>query len=738
MNYRTITHHDDQLLLTSSGKTEEDFCIKTESSRSSEVTKTRKGQSDEESLINNSELGHTALSENQRHVEWGSDISRDTKQNTSRDSYLTRDTSQKQGLSSPSAACNKWVSFDEANKPNSSSTANDDVLTRKLDSSGKPTAVSDQDTPVNKADWVQFKTTARENSGINGIKSILCKEIDTVIVETSNQCGNELQQFEDNLQQFEDNLQRGDTADNPFDNCQPDHVTSHTTSAKNAGGIPSLSTPDSCKFSSSKKAAADNKDEKNVVERSQKKDPTTLLPPYPVKPTSTTWSMLLRYPDVKRRVRGREWRPVVIKLNGSVLQVYDEHDLAAPFREVSLQCFYDLTRPRLQHYHDKNVHTVKMLYVKYKETNKFLSKKNVHYISRTMPILKLASSSHVVIREFIEVVRHGIRSLPIFRDRGISHNTEAVYINVHDTCSAVIDATGSVLMLGILVRIYMRAFISGDAECELVLNDFHMKAREEARLREELMPQHVHKWIKLEECDFHSTVNSNMYNQDHCIMLHPLDACTFEVMQFRVQPLKPLPLLVKCEMIVDTHGHVELRAEVKLCSDPKLAKYERKNICLYFPVPDTWVRLFMKENRLRGEKSIMSTNSQKAIKMRNRKNRPLTTIEVSTGVAKYEPEFKCIVWRINSLPLLNTTAPADSTHDFMCHIQTIDALPDDYKPACALEYDIPYTVASDTNIVNFKVLDKKIATKEVSYHTYYAYEIQMNVTNLSGDLHCNR
>jgi hypothetical protein len=174
---------------------------------------------------------------------------------------------------------------------------------------------------------------------------------------------------------------------------------------------------------------------------------------------------------------------------------------------------------------------------------------------------------------------------------------------------------------------------------------------------------------------------------------------------------------------------------VKLSSDPKLAKYERKNVCLYVPIPEAWVQLFMKEKRFRGEKSITSTNSHKAIKMRNRKNRPLTTIEVSTGNAKYEPEYKSIVWRINSLPLLNTTAPADSTHDFICHIQTMDSssLPDDYKPTCVMEYDIPYTVASDTNIVNFKVSDKKIDTREVSYHTYYTYEIQINMRNLNGE-----
>ncbi|XP_046860461.1 stonin-2-like [Xenia sp. Carnegie-2017] len=457
------------------------------------------------------------------------------------------------------------------------------------------------------------------------------------------------------------------------------------------------------------------------------------LPAYPQKSFSTTWSMLLRFPDAKRPLRSREWRPVIIKLNGSILQLYHEHE-SSPFREVSLQCFYDLTRPSLQQQHDHKVHTVKILYVKYKEVNKLMSKKDVHYIAKKTPILKVASHSYTKIQEFIEVVRQAIRSLPIFRDRGICHNTEAVYINVHDTCSAIIDEAGSVVMLGILVRIFMCAFISGNAECELVLNDINVKSKEELRLRNEYMPQRVHKWIKLEECDFHSTVNSNMYNQNRSITLNPLDSCTFEVMQYRVRPAKPLPLLVKCELIMDAQSCVELRAEVKLCDDTKLSKYPRKNVRLYLPIPESWVQLFMKEKLFFGEKSIKSTNSHKAIKMRNRKNRPLTTIETSTGIAKYEPAYKSIVWRIPSLPLLNTTAPADCTHDFLCCIQTSDSVPHDYNPTCAMEYEIPYTVASDTNVVNFKVLDKKIALKEVTYHTTYSYEIMMKTTYLNDSI----
>ena len=719
MNFKTIQHREHELLLANSRKAPKDL----NSDDSGDIlSKTPKKRAEKEKLLNNSDPENTTSEE--RHFEEKSTVASDPNQNTSYGSYLSRDLSEIQDLYN--ATSNKWVSFDEAGTGQDTAS---DVVAPKQNSSSTVTDNSDPGILLNESDWIQFESTAA-NNGSNGLNS---KE--AFVDYGSKKCGSE-------SQEPEGNLQPEDVSTNPFHNSELDRISSFSKPAKNVNGVSSkrLSLEEtSASVKKLKETALNNRVDRATVSQSGENDLNSPLPAYPVKPTNTTWSMLLRYPDIKRRIKGREWRPVIIKLNGTILQVYNEHDTSAPFREVSLQCFYDLTRPQLQNYHGNKVHTVKILYVKFKETNKLLSKKNVQYIARTTPILKLASPSHTVIREFIEVVRHSIRFLPIFRDRGISHNTEAVYINVHDTCSALIDADGSVLMLGILVRIYMRAFITGNAECELVLNDIHMKTQEEARLREELMPQRVHKWIKLEECDFHSTVNSNTYNQNRCIMLQPLDSCTFEVMQFRVRPVKPLPLLAKCELVADTHGQVELRAEVKLCGDTKLAKYERKNICLYFPIPDAWMQLFMKEKRFRGEKSITSTNSQKAIKMRNQKNRPLTTIEVSTGSAKYEPEYKSIVWRINSLPLLNTTAPADSTHDFKCHIQTMESssLPDDYKPACVMEYEIPYTVASDTNVVNFKVLDKKIATREVSYHTYYTYEIQMNITSL-GDMHSDR
>ena len=643
-------------------------------------------------------------------------------------------------------SCSEWVSFEENCDHANLQDLKSDIVTPNRDSSKGDDDVLVRTT--NEDDWVKFDVGKGDETTVS--RSFIQPGVSAADAGLT-----AVQDTREELLDLAESLHGNNDYINPFDNSELDRINPFTQLSPKPGNVnstkavyQSLSSPAFDDTHQIETPEHENAPVSDTVDAATplSKSNESLLPvtDYPKKPTNTSWSVLLRYPDTKRKVRAREWRPVTLKLVGSVLQVFEEHDTSSPFREVPLQCFYALTPPKLQQYHGTKVHSVKVQYVKYRENQKRFLNKNVQYTARTTPILKIASYSHLVIREFVEVIKDAIRSLPVFRDRGISHNTEAVYIDVHDTCSALLDSTGSVLMLGILVRIYLKAFVSGDAECQLVLNDYHLKSQEEARLREEHMPQRVHRWITLENCDFHSTVNPASYNQNHYILFHPLDSCTFEVMQFRVRPSKPLPLLACCDFIVDGHGRIEIKAEVKLSSDPKLSKYERKNISLYFPIPESWVPLFMKEKFFRGEKSIKSTSTWKAVKMRNKINQPPCTMEVSTGSAKYEPEYKAVVWRISQLPLLNTTAPADAPHDFICCIQTMDTsnwnssgLPEDFKPHCVMEYEIPYTVASDTNIVNFKVSDQKIAIQEVTYNSYYSYHIQVSTITLNGGVQDN-
>lgn len=739
MNYKTSRDGDGELLLSCGGNWTENTVIPSTSEKTSPpldaTTPVTESPSEEKPLLGDKEADSTNIRV-VNSIPKSDGVSSSSGDLNGRVSPFQSDISSKKEAGeyreSSLSSCPDWVSFGESSNHANSQHLRTDILSPSQDCSKEDNGFPERS--ANGDNWVKFGIAKGDENTVPSSLTRPEEVVDDAILTSGRSTDEELLELVENL--------GNDVYTNPFDNSELDRINSFSqVSPKRGNGGPHNTIQKPPASGDTHQTEISQNETSPATDRIDGKTPSTkaseVLPPlldFPPKPTNTTWSVLLRYPNTKRKFRAREWRPVILKLDGSVLQVFEEHDMSAPFREVSLQCFYALTTPQLQIHNASKVHTVKLLYVKYKECQKHLSKKNVQYIARTTPIIKIASTSHLVIREFVEVVKDAMRSLPIFRDRGISHNTEAVYIDVHDTCSVKLDATGTVLMLGILVRIYLRAFISGDAECQLVLNDIHVKSQEETRLREELMPQRVHKWIDLQNCNFHSTVNPATYDQDHCIHLKPLDSCTFEVMQFRVHHWKPLPLLAHCSLIVDGHGRVEIKADVKLCSDSKLAKYKRKNICLYFPIPDSWVPLFMKEKLFRGERSIKSTSAQKALKMRNKLNRPPCTIEVSTGSAKYEPEYKAIVWRIDELPLLNTTAPADSSHDFTCHVQTMNSsgLPDDYKPHCVMEYEIPYTVASDTNVVNFKVSDKKISTREVSYHTYYSYQLQMNTTSLNG------
>ena len=72
------------------------------------------------------------------------------------------------------------------------------------------------------------------------------------------------------------------------------------------------------------------------------------------------WPMMLRCPDKKRVAGSRYWKPVRVKLiEGNVIQLFDGENSSQPFRELPLQCNYELGDRKLQTYDTlgKNTHS---------------------------------------------------------------------------------------------------------------------------------------------------------------------------------------------------------------------------------------------------------------------------------------------------------------------------------------------------------------------------------------------
>lgn len=461
--------------------------------------------------------------------------------------------------------------------------------------------------------------------------------------------------------------------------------------------------------------------------------------------TSGSWSMLLRFPDKKRKIGSREWKPVVIKLEGTTLQIFEEYELSAPFREIPLQAYFVFTEPKLQSFeHGAKVHTMKLQYIKYTETRRLRHQGTVEHIAQGTPIIKIASPSHVVIRELLESFNNSLRLLPSYRDRGITYRHDEVFVDIDDVANIILSGDGTILRKSAKVLIKLRAFLTGDPECQLVLNDIVVREREEARLRGELKPQRVHHWVKLRCCDFHKCVSATAFEQSHAITFHPLDACTFELMRFPVDHHKPLPLLVKTILKIQSERKVELKAEIQVCQETKMAKYVRNNVVFRFAIPESWVPLFRTGKVFRGEKSIKSSKGPRAAGIKSRLKHSKCSIAVSLGRAMYEPEFGSIVWRIDHLPFIHSKIPADAPQTLSVALDLPPGMdfPVNYKPMAELEYDVSYVLVSDTNVIAVKVSNQNIPDKWVCYRALYHYDVNIDIsrpsTGLVRDVGCTQ
>lgn len=451
--------------------------------------------------------------------------------------------------------------------------------------------------------------------------------------------------------------------------------------------------------------------------------------------TSGSWSMLLRFPDKKRKIGSREWKPVVIKLEGTTLQIFEEYELSAPFREIPLQAYFVFTAPKLQSFeHGAKVHTVKLEYVKYIEGRSLRHRGTIEHTAQGTPIIKIASPSHIVIKELLESFNNSLRLLPAYRDRGITYRHDEVFVDVEDVTNVILSGDGTVLRKNSKVLIKFRGFLTGDPECQLVLNDIVLREREEARLRGEEKPQRVHHWVKLRHCDFHKCVDVTTFDQSHAITFHPLDACTFELMRFPVDHHKPLPLLVKTVLNVHSEQRIELKAEIQVCQETKMAKYLRNNVVFRFPIPESWVPLFRTSRAFRGEKSIKSSKGRRAAAIKSRLRNSKCSIAVSLGKAKYEPEYGAVVWHIDQLPFIHSKIPADAPQTLTCVLDLPPGMeyPENYKPTAELEYDVAYVLVSDTTVIAVKVSNQNIPEKWVCYRALYHYDVNIDISRPSS------
>lgn len=81
--------------------------------------------------------------------------------------------------------------------------------------------------------------------------------------------------------------------------------------------------------------------------------------------------------------------------------------------------------------------------------------------------------------------------------------------------------------------------------------------------RHDIIPVRTEDWIRIEDPEFHAVVDLDTYEKTNNIRLHPLDACQFEVLRFRVRPRenRELPLQLRVQQIMKDR-HFEIRCDM--------------------------------------------------------------------------------------------------------------------------------------------------------------------------------
>ena len=431
-----------------------------------------------------------------------------------------------------------------------------------------------------------------------------------------------------------------------------------------------------------------NKEPREVLksmssETSTPEEPESLEPIEEFYPNyeGTGWRLMLRQPTKKKLAGNRFWKTVFVKLvkqnDGPVLKLYNDEKDNDAFQELPLQPCYSISDMALQQFDQYGkIHTVKIQYLFYRErvgirseriTPSFVRKPKPTMILDHAPqvseLLKFGSLNEDNLRTFVYEVEDAFMKLEARREKTLTYTKDECQAEVWDEYFATVDKEGHVLTQKARVRVFFLAFVTGMPICELGMNDKRRKGREVVG-RHDIIPVKTEDWIKIENPEFHCSVDLDEYAKTNTLKFQPLDACQFELLRFRVRPKvnRELPMQMRIQQILKDR-HFEIRCDMLVtgyhANSKKHGQFPCEDIEIRFPVPDTWIYLFRYEKRF-GYGSYKS-QARKPGKIKGLERLTMmaqgvmtpTLMEASTGTAKYENLFKAVVWRISRLPERN-------------------------------------------------------------------------------------
>lgn len=463
------------------------------------------------------------------------------------------------------------------------------------------------------------------------------------------------------------------------------------------------------------------------------------LDDYPDKCPKNSWSFWYRYPDQKKRVGSRKWYPVNVTVDGDFIKVNGQTKTGITIsREIPLHPFFVFTLPTVHNGNrDGKMYSTKLQYVKYKEIRKFRTKTKIEHLPVYTPVLKLATRDFISLREFINKVESIIRHIPTYRDKGITYRHEEIFIDCDDECQYLLTGEGEVLKYNVTVQMRLRVFVTGTPQLRLYLNDVcNQEALAKVKELSHLNTKSSKSWIKPLNYEFHPCVDSNASKQYGTVVFVPPDGCSFELLRFRVPHRNPLPVIAKSSLEVLSNNSVRLNASIQVTGSSKTIRHKRNDVTVFFPIPSSWGVLFVRSRNFSGKKKYIkvkadSNHAALSVATLNR-----VTLQISTGVAKYDPAFSAVVWRLGTLPIIHGNVAADAVHVFQCLLELPFSLEirDEFQPYTFVEFNVGHQLASGVSIEEILLSDGKIPDKWVCYRSNFSYKISMKLIENGKEL----
>ncbi|XP_023183377.1 stonin-1 [Xiphophorus maculatus] len=436
------------------------------------------------------------------------------------------------------------------------------------------------------------------------------------------------------------------------------------------------------------------------------------------------WPVMLRIPEKKNRMSSRQWGPIYLRLlPGGVLQMFYEKGLEKPYKEFQLlpQC-----RPselKVESYSEpRKVLTFKVELFSYTEKKRFHPKLEVSHEAEVEQLLKFGSTAHEDMEDLVVSMEEEIFKLSVQHQQRRQYEEQELSLQVTDHIWIQLDKSGTVMERAAVTQIHCLAFLSGQGDCFLALNDLGLLHSNSCYGYEEDSDL----WMEITDRHFHQCVNETEFQMSRLIKFSPPDACRVELMRYKTAVLGCTEIPFSIKAVVTVQGaYVELQAFLNMSatflsslrtSDTSQPLCE--NVVIRVPVPGDWVKVTQTVALLR-QRSLKARMNRNACLGSVRATDSQPVMQVSIGSVKYENVYSAIVWRIDRLPAKNTAV--DHPHSFSCKLElgSDQEIPSDWYPFVSMECEISGAVVSQTRVKSLGTVNDIQPQKHVTSWTRY-------------------